>query len=139
MGQDEIVARIDDELHASNRKIVNRNALAALFGATTDPIGSLGKIFLGRKDAVELERSRIKQDIILELLCKMDDALSNANAQGSQKGVTIDGLIEAQAKGGDLLVGLDIGSNADNVRMQSGSGVSVKGDGTHTVIGVRIG
>lgn len=73
------------------------------------------------------------------LVATQHEAPSTARSQNAQAGVTIAGLIEAEAKGGELLVGVDIGVNARNVRIKSGTRVSVKGDGTKTVIGVKIG
>ncbi len=54
---------IRDKLREREKQVVNRNALAALLGALK--LDALGKIFLGRKDALETEKLHIQQEIVL--------------------------------------------------------------------------
>lgn len=77
MNRKEAEDAIERKLVERKKRVVNRNALDALFHALPNPIGSLGKIFLGRKDALEAEKLRIQQDIILDLLCRIEDASSS--------------------------------------------------------------
>jgi hypothetical protein len=74
MDREQVERNIEAELKKSKNRVVNRNALQALFGVYADPVGALGKVFLGRQDSLNAERARIAQDVILTLLCKIDDA-----------------------------------------------------------------
>lgn len=123
-------------LQTRRNKVVNRNALQALFGAVMDPVNSLGKVFLGRQDALDTERARIAQDIMLDLLCKMDDAIRQAQHSASNSGVTrVTGLIEATAEHGDQLVGADISAPAE---LGPGFHVKVSSSNVKNVTGLRI-
>lgn len=118
---------------------MNRNAIGALFGVFADPVGALGQVFLGRGDAVDHEKQRIAQDVILELLCKIDESLSQANAKSKQQGIKLDGLIETIAYGGESLTGLSIGSNSGPVTLQPGTHIRTVATGVQNVTGVKIG
>jgi hypothetical protein len=139
MDREEIEARLDEELKARGRAVVNRNAFAALFGAFSDPLAALGKVVLGRQDALDAEAAKLKQDVILELLCKIDDALSSASAAATSSGVVIDGLIEASGQHAGEVVGVSIGSGRENVRFAPGAHVSASGSDVKSVTGVRVG
>ena len=52
--------------------------LSALFGAVADPVGTIGKLFFGAKETLDQEEHYLEQEVILDLLCKMDDAFSEA-------------------------------------------------------------
>ena len=71
-----IERKIDEQLQAQSKKIVNRNALNALFAAFGDKSAALGQIFLGRHDALIDEHHKIEQTAILNLLCKIDNAIT---------------------------------------------------------------
>ncbi|WP_431511672.1 hypothetical protein [Variovorax sp. DAIF25] len=134
-----IEARLEEGLKARGKAVVNRNAVSALFGAFSDPVGSLGKIFLGRQDALDAEAARLKQDVIVELLCKIDDALSGASHAATSSEVVIEGLIEASGHQADEVVGVSIESGGENVRFAAGARVSASGQDVKSVTGVRIG
>ncbi|WP_144432738.1 hypothetical protein, partial [Pseudomonas savastanoi] len=79
MDQQQLEQRIEDEVQARAPRVLNKNALNALFGAFGGPgaaIASLGKIFFGREDALDKERQRIERQSVIELLCMIDDALT---------------------------------------------------------------
>jgi hypothetical protein len=138
MKQEEVAARIETELTKRKIKVVNKNAVSALFGAFSDPLGSLGKIFLGREDALDGEKQRISQEVVLELLCKIDAAISNAAAQSASTGVTIGGLIETTSFGSDHVVGAKVGSKSGSVEFQPGTQIKTTAHGAKTVTGLHI-
>ena len=90
----EVTQAIESRLDGQKRKILNRNAFNALIGAVGgvfggDPgpaIEGLRKIFLGREEALDAERKKIAQRAILQLVCKIDDALTDANVAASTAG-----------------------------------------------------
>ena len=67
MDREQVGQAILDRLKKREKQVVNRNALAALLSVLK--LDSLGKIFLGRKDALESEKLRIEQEMVLDLLC----------------------------------------------------------------------
>lgn len=135
----EVQHAIEQKLAERSKKLVNRNALSALFGAYSDPLGSLGKIFLGRQDVIDAERDRLTQEAILSLLCNIDHAISEAGREMAEKGITLDGLIEVSADKADSVVGLDIASSATNVRLKPGTQIKAHAGEAGSVTGVRIG
>lgn len=139
MNMNDVVAAIEARLSERTNSVLNRNAIGALFGAFSDPVSALGKVFLGRGDAMDQEKQRVAQDVILELLCKIDDSLSLANAKFEQQGIKLGGLIETIAHGGESLTGLSIGANSGPVTLQPGTHVRTVATGVRNVTGVKIG
>ena len=139
MNMSDVEAAIEARLSERRRSILNRNALGALFGAFADPVGALGQVFLGRGDAIDQEKQRIAQDVILELLCKIDESLSQANAKSEKQGIKLGGLIETIAHGGESLTGLSIGAKSGPVTLQPGTHVRTVATGVRKVTGVKIG
>lgn len=139
MNKSQVEAAIEARLSERRKSVLNRNAIGALFGAFADPVGALGQIFLGRGDAIDHERQRIAQDVILELLCKIDESLSLANAKSEQQGIKINGLIETIGHGGESLTGLSIGADSGPVTLQPGTHVKTIATGMRNVTGVKIG
>jgi len=120
MNKQTIEQHIYAQLEVMKKSILNRNAVSALFGAFKDPIGALGKIFIGRGDAVEAAKQKIAQNLMLELLCKIDEAISQTAQQSAAQGVTVEGLIETSAHGAESVVGVHIAENSGPVTLQPG-------------------
>jgi hypothetical protein len=139
MNKSDVEAAIEARLSERKKSVLNRNAIGALFGAFADPVGALGQVFLGRGDAIDQEKQRIAQDVILELLCKIDDSLSQANAKSEQQGIKLGGLIETIAYGGESTTGLSIGAKSGPVTLQPGTHVRTVATGVRKVTGVKIG
>ncbi|MCR8956263.1 hypothetical protein M0765_000510 [Variovorax sp. S2] len=135
----ELQEAISTTLEARSKKVLNRNAWVAFAGVFSDPVGALGKLFLGRGEALEAEEGRIKQDIALDLLCKIDEAISSALRESSEKGISLDGLIEAVGHGSGSVTGLDISPDAKNIQIKPGTKVSATSHGSGSVTGMRIG
>lgn len=136
---EEIQKSIEHKLLERSKGLVNRNAISALFGAISDPVGSLGKIFLGRQEVIDSEKSRLTQEAILELVCNIDRALSAASEKMSAQGVSVDGLIEVKVETADRVVGAEISSAAKNVRLQPGTHIKVDAGSARSVTGLKIG
>jgi hypothetical protein len=139
MNKDEVEAAIAAQLNDRKKAVLNRNAISALFGAFADPIGALGQVFVGRGEAVDQEKQRIAQDVILELLCKIDDAISQASEKSEKQGINLAGLIETIAHASESVVGLSIGANSGPVTLQPGTHVRTLATGARNVTGVKIG
>ena len=139
MNHTDLQRAIEEQLASRQRRVLNRNAFSALFGAFSDPLGALGKIFFGRNDALELERQRIAQDAILELVCRIDDAITSVAAAARDKGITIGGLIETTTSGAARVVGVDISSDAGSVTLQPGTHIRTIATGSESVTGLKIG
>ncbi|MGU9813169.1 hypothetical protein [Pseudomonas sp. LF052] len=135
----EIEAAIVSELLTRKRQVLNRNAYKAFFGMFSDPAGALGHIFLGRKDALDSERSRIVQEKMLEMLVTLDDAFTKSAQIAAFEGVEVDGLI--QVKGGqvDHVVGLEINTGAGSVRIRPGTKITAELENGQSLTGIKIG
>jgi len=143
MDREQVEKAILDELSRRKRKVLTRNALKALFACFKDPIGSLGQLFIGRQDAMDAERVRIQQEIILDLLCRMDEALSKAALAEQEKlpvqRCVVCGEIEAYGQGVDEITGVSIGKNAGQVEFKPGTRIRASGEDARRITGLEIG
>lgn len=130
---------IEEQLARRKKEVLNHNAIEALFGAFSDPMGALGKIFVGRDDAMGIEKQKIIQDVILEMLCKIDEAISQAAKNINAQGVVLQGLIETIAHGAESVVGVEIEENGGAVTIQPGTHIRTIAAATKSVTGVKIG
>lgn len=139
MELEDVKAAIESKLAESENRVRNKNAFQALFGAVSDPVGSLGKIFFGGSDAVDAERQRLQQDAVLELLCRIDQAISDTASKAVSEGIDIAGLIETTADGGDSVVGVDIAEDSGPVRFRPGTHIRTSSVGAKSTTGLKIG
>ena len=139
MNKQAIEEAISEQLVLRKKNVLNRNAISALFGAFSDPIGAIGKVFVGRDDAINAEKQRIAQDVMIELLCKIDDAISQAAQVSAVQGVTINGLIETSAHGAESVVGVHIAENSGAVTLQPGTHIRTSATSSRSVTGLQIG
>lgn len=139
MNRTELEQQIAQKLKQREGKVLNRNALSALFGAFADPMASLGKIFLGRADAIDAEKQRIEQGYVLDLLCSIDDALKEMQLKASAQGIVIGGLIETKVERADEVIGTHIAGDAKNVRVQPGTHIKTNVGHAQKVTGLKIG
>lgn len=137
MSRQEIETVINARLAEQKKSILNRNAMDALFAAFPEPLGALGKIFVGRQDALDKAKQGIAQDVMLDLLCRIDESLTHAMSRFDQGAIEISGLIEAIGVGGDSLVGVEIGENAGPVTFK-GAHVRVEATDVKRVTGLKI-
>lgn len=140
MDREKIEQAIQNQLMKRAKDIVNRNAFTALLSAVG--LGPLAKIFLGREDALSEEEVKIKQDIVLDLLCRIDDAISDARTQASKRGIdltVISGEIEAYGIDAEEVTGVDIGSSAGPTELKPGTHIKASGNRAKRVTGLKIG
>jgi hypothetical protein len=139
MDTQKIKEKIDSELALRSKKVLNKNAFAALFSAFTDPVGALGKIFIGRQEALDKEQQKISIDVIIDLLCKIDDAISQAGTFATSQGVVINGLIETVAHGAEEVTGVHIADGSGPVSFKGGTVIRTTATSTKNVTGLKIG
>ncbi len=139
MSQQEIVNAIEEQLASREIQVRNRNALSAVLGAVVDPVGALGKLFLGAGDAVASERHRIEQGHVLELVVKIDQAISDFMAVVQDSGVSVSGLIETDVTDGNSAVGLHIASGSGAVRFEPGTHIKTTTSNVSHTTGLKIG
>ena len=133
---------IEQKLAKRKKKVVNRNAIKALFSAFPGPVAALGKIFLGRQDAIEGEKAKVAQEIILKMLLKIDDAISQATKETTDRGLdwkVIAGTVEAHGEGVREVTGVDVSSDAGPVKFKRGTHIRATGKDADRVTGLRIG
>lgn len=76
MSEDDIREEIESELKKREKRVVNRNAIDALCSCFA-PIKALRQVLSGRGTAIDEERQRVTLEAILQLLSKIDDAISD--------------------------------------------------------------
>jgi len=143
MDKEEVEKAIQDKLERRKRKVLTRNAMKALFVCFKDPIGSLGQLFVGRQDAVDAERVRIEQEIILDLVCRIDDALAQAASTAQEKlsvqRCLVCGEIEAYGEGVEEITGVSIKEDAGQVELKPGTRIRASGKDAKRITGLKIG
>lgn len=133
---------IQQKLKENHDKVVNKNAFKALFGAFTNPIDSLGKIFLERQDALDEEQNRITQDIILEMLYQIHDAVAQAEANAEQHNLnwsSISGEIEVEGNKTENVTGIHAAEGVGPVEFKSGRHIKATANGAKNLTGLKIG
>ncbi len=141
---DEIDVRktIESELERRKTKVLNKNAINALFEALPSPVKALGKIFVGRQDAIENEKHKIAQDIILDLLVSIDRAITQALDTARRKGIdwkVIAGDIQSYGEKAKEVIGMEITPNAGPVELKSGTHIKAVGKDVGRITGLKIG
>jgi hypothetical protein len=145
---DDVRQAIETELANQKKKVLNRNAYNALFGAlggalsgdATGVLDGLKKIFFGRSEALENEKQKIAQQAILELVCRIDEALTQANMTASAAGgVTVSGLVETIASSGDIVIGAHIDNSAGPVIFEPGTRIRTETQNVRHTVGLNIG
>ena len=142
MDEKDIRQWIQSELEKRKTKVLNKNALDALFAALPSPVQAIGKIFFGRKDAVENEKHKIAQDIILQLLINIDSAITQALEKGREKGIDwkiIAGDIQSYGEKAKEVVGMEISSDAGPVELKPGTYIRAAGKDVGRITGLKIG
>lgn len=139
MDRKEVEQQIAFELEKSKGRVLSQNALNALFGAFSDPVGALGKIFLGGKDAVDAEKLRLEQGYVLDLLCSMDDLLKEMQKKAAVDGIVIDGLIETTVQKAGEVVGVHITDDMKNVQFRSGTHIKTDVANAEKVTVLKLG
>ena len=137
-----IEKEIEQRIKERKKGVLNRNALRALFSCFSDPVGSLGSIFIGRHDALSSEKLQIQQELILDLLCGIDEVLTQAQAKASANGIdwtAISGTIESHAEHADSVTGVHIGQGAGPVELKPGSHIRASATSANQVTGLKIG
>lgn len=134
----DVVAEIERKLEERKPSVYNKNAVAALFTACSNPVEALGKVFLGRGDAVEAEKARLQQEAILAMVIKIASALEEYSAQDTAGSIILNGTIEAKGRYGDRVLGAEI-AGQQSVRFQPGTRITAEGGGGGSVTGLKIG
>lgn len=92
MDKSEIQKLIDEKLKKKNIKIRNKNAVEALF-ALFGPASALWKILSGSQDALDLEKNKITQETILEILLAIDEKLETGKTNQDSFDILLEGII----------------------------------------------
>ena len=102
----------------------------------------VGKIFLGGKDVLDTEKYRIQQELILDILCKIEESLGNTKGNVKTQSDIINivsGEIEAHGYAADEVIGVLVTSDAGTTEFKPGTHIKVTGKGSRKVIGLQIG
>jgi hypothetical protein len=142
MNDSEIRQTIEAELKRRKKKVFNGNAYDALFAALPAPLSGLGKLFLGRSQAIDREKTVIVQDIILQLLLNIDNAISAAIEQGKTEDIdwkVICGMIEAYGEDVGEVTGMSVSPNVGPVELKPGTHIKASGKNVGRITGLKIG
>jgi len=142
MNREQIEQEVTRRLEQQGKGIHNRNAMKALFQCFRDPVGALGTIFLGSSDALAAARSQIQQDIILTLLCRIDEALTEALHTAEEHRLNwtvVSGRIQAHAESAKSVTGVHITGECGPVELRPGTHISASAGAAESVTGLRIG
>jgi len=139
MNLDEVKIEIEKKLIERKEQVLNRNAFSALFGVFSDPVGALGKIFLGRQDALDQEQQKIAQELILKMLCDIDEVITQTTNEAKNTGVIniVSGTIEVCAENAERAIGVHItGSKA--TELKPGTHIKINSNNVKSTTGLKI-
>lgn len=142
MDRNEISSAIQCELQKRGKSVRNKNAIKALFSALPGPVEALSRIFLGPADALSLEKIMIAQDVMLDLLCRIDEAISAARSEAEQRGLDwrmISVEIDVRAEDTEEATGMEISSNSGPVELKPGTTIHVEAKRVGRATGLKIG
>lgn len=140
MGENDIRREIESELSKRSKQVVNKNAIDAMFLAFPGPIQGLKKALFGRREAIDAEKQRITINAILQLLLKIDRAISDNN--GDTYGIdwkVVGGDIEAYGENASEVTGMIISNDAGPVEFNPGTHIKASGKNVGRITGLRIG
>ncbi|RPA50665.1 hypothetical protein EGC79_11280 [Shewanella vesiculosa] len=131
---------ISDKLEKEGKSIRNK----AAFGALVKLIPVVGDSLLHALTAGDKEVKAEKQEIQLDLLCKLvqkiDVCITEMLNDAQQKGapfVEVSGTINVRGEGADNVTGIDVSSDR-SVSFKPGTVVNVEGKNSKNITGVKI-
>jgi len=143
MDKRELENRIQNLVKQRRGKVVALHTIKAMFGIFPNPVGTLGSLFFGVKEAIDQEKHQIEQDIILDLLCKIDENISEAMSKAKEnlpkKSLIVLGDIVAYGKDANSVTGVSISDNSGPVELKPGTKIIASGEKVRNITGLKIG
>jgi len=143
MNQRELEKKIQDLVKQRRGEVIALHTIKAMLGIFSDPIRTIGNLFFGAKEAVEEEKHKIEQSIILELLCKIDadisEAVSEARKALPKESLIVLGDIVAYGKDAESVTGVSISDNSGPVELKPGTKITARGENVRNITGLKIG
>lgn len=127
------------------KRVIGKNIVSAALSLFTNPADAVEKLFFGVEAETSDEKLKLQQDLILELVCQIDDSLYRMQSQFNSKykdepSILIDGLIEVDSKNSENTTGIHIKSNSGQVEFKPGTKISVKSENNKgDTTGLKIG
>lgn len=143
MDKSELKKKIDELMKERRGRVLDGNAFEALLSGLMNPLEGLYKLFVDRDKAIDDERQKIEQDLILELICKIEDSISELKSKVkdnfSGKSTIIWGEIEAYGENVDKVIGSHVTNGSGLVEFKPGSKIKASGKNARNVTGLQIG
>lgn len=143
MNKEELERKIQDEVKRRRGKVVALNAIKALINILPNPVGTIGSLFFGAKEAVDQEKHKIEQDIILDLLCKIDEDMTEALRKATEAlpktSLVVLGDILAEGKYAESVIGVSISEDSGPVELKPGTKITARGENVRNITGLKIG
>lgn len=139
MRREDYEKQIQDIIQERKKKIVFKSVIKDVSGFLKLPIYD---IFFGIKDDIEKEKHKVEQEIIIDLLCDIQDAISKANKKVleiPERSINIFGKITAIGEQVDSVTGVEITDSAKNIEFKQGTQIKAKGRNVRKVTGLKIG
>ena len=139
MRREDYEKQIQDIIQERKKKIVFKSVIKDVSGFLKLPIYD---IFFGIKDDIEKEKHKVEQEIIIDLLCDIQDAISKANKKVleiPERSINIFGKITAIGEQVDSVTGVEITDSAKNIEFKPGTQIKAKGRNVRKVTGLKIG
>jgi len=145
MNKDQAIEKVSKLLAERKNKVIGKNIVSAALSLFSNPADAVEKLFFGVEAETSDEKLKLQQDLILELVCQIDDSLSKMESQFKSKykdepSILIDGLIEVNSKNSESTTGIHIKSNSGQVEFKPGTKISVKSENNKgDTTGLKIG
>lgn len=145
MTKDEAEQKILELLDQRKNKIVGKNIVSAALSLFSNPVEAVEKLFFGVESEISDEKLKLEQELILEMICQINETVSNIQNQfnsvyNGEKSIIIEGLIEVSSRDSATTTGVHIKSNSGHVEFKPGTKISVKSENSlGDTTGLRIG
>jgi len=133
---------IEGELARRGSSIRNKAAFGALVAIIPVVGEGLNRSLTAGDEAIAAERLKLPMDLVIELLSRIDQAISDVGELATSRGATmveVGGTIRVEVANAETAIGMQIQDGAPSVTFQQGTVIDVKATNVDTAAGLVIG
>jgi hypothetical protein len=139
--QDELFAEVQRCLEQTKGKTVAKALIGPVVGALTGSARGIVDAFTAPGEALATAKHQVQQDLILETLAKVADAVEEGKALARSETLpwlSIAGSIEAEGVDVGTVTGLEITPDSGAVALDPGTRIVARGKGAQSVTGMSV-
>lgn len=144
MNKNEAEEKLRELLKERKGKTIGKTVISAALSLFTNPADTVDKLFFGIKDELSDAKHKLEQDLMLELICNIDESISRLKDKfnseyKNQPSIIFGGSVDVETINTDNTVGVHIKPGSEMVEFKSGTNIKVKSERGKTATGLKIG